>query len=239
MPDGTTGVSATSRRGWIAAPWHTLSILLFFAYLVSRDAHHASAAVRAARPAPRALLHRGYLLSILFGMGMACWCWAGVRWRGGTLRDLLGRRSTSLRDMAWDVAIAIPFWLVWTGTAWLIDRFLVGVNAATTPYQPPAGYAEVGLWILVSFAAGIGEEILFRGYLQRQFHAATGSLVAGVLLQGLLFGLIHAYQGWKQVMVIAPLGILYGVLAAWRKNLRANMISHVWSDLFEGWIKFL
>jgi hypothetical protein len=40
-------------------------------------------------------------------------------------------------------------------------------------------------------------------------------------------------------MVIAPLGILYGALVAWRGNLRASMIAHAWSDLFEGWLKFL
>jgi uncharacterized protein len=169
---------------------------------------------------------------------MAYWCWAEVHWKGGTLRELTGGRWTSLRDVAVDVAIALPFWLVWTGTAWVMHRLLQGVEAATTPYEP-VGFVEVFAWILVSVVAGIGEEIIFRGYLQKQFQAATGNVVAAVVLQGLLFGLIHAYQGWKQVLVIAPLGILYGALAAWRKNLRANMISHAWSDVFEGRLKFL
>lgn len=239
MPDETSRVSASAPRKWIAALWHTLTILLFFAYMIYKDAHHASAAVAAAGPVPHGVLLRGYVLSIFFGVGMAYWCWAGVHWKGGTLRDLTGGRWTSLRDVAVDVAIAFPFWLVWTGTAWLMHRLLQGMEAATTPYQPPVGFVEVFVWILVSLAAGIGEEIIFRGYLQKQFQAATGSVAAAVVLQGLVFGLIHAYQGWKQVMVIAPLGILYGALAAWRKNLRANMISHGWSDLFEGWLKFL
>jgi uncharacterized protein len=73
---------------------------------------------------------------------------------------------------------------------------------------------EVLMWLLVSVAAGIGEEIIIRGYFQKQFHAATRSLAVAVALQGLVFGLTHTYQGWKQVMVIAPLGILYGALAA-------------------------
>jgi hypothetical protein len=41
------------------------------------------------------------------------------------------------------------------------------------------------------------------------------------------------------VIVIAPLGILYGVLVAWRGNLRANMIAHAWSDIFEGLPRFV
>ena len=40
-------------------------------------------------------------------------------------------------------------------------------------------------------------------------------------------------------MVISVLGILYGLLALWRGNLRANIISHAWSDIWEGWLKFL
>src|SRR5271170_281635 len=228
-----------ARRGLIAAPWHTASVLLFFAYMVFTDAHHAQAAVSTAGLVSRAVIIRGYLLSILFGYGMATWCWAGVQWRGGTLRDLTGGRWKSWRDVMVDVAIAIPFWMIWELTARLMHRLVNRVSAATTPYVAPSGWVEISLWVLVSLAAGIGEEIIFRGYLQKQFQAATRSVIAAVVLQGLLFGLIHMYQGWKQVMVIAPLGILYGALAEWRGNLRANMIAHAWSDVFEGWLKFV
>jgi hypothetical protein len=37
---------------------------------------------------------------------------------------------------------------------------------------------------------------------------------------------MHSYKGWKQMVVIAALGVLHGTQAAWRKNLRANMIAH-------------
>ena len=33
--------------------------------------------------------------------------------------------------------------------------------------------------------------------------------------------------------------VLYGALAAWRGNLRVNIISHAWSDFWEGRLKFL
>jgi hypothetical protein len=41
----------------------------------------------------------------------------------------------------------------------------------------------------------------------------------------------HSYHGWKSTIVITVLGVLYGILAAWRRNLRANMIAHAWSDV--------
>jgi len=34
------------------------------------------------------------------------------------------------------------------------------------------------------------------------------------------------------------IGVLLGLLAAWRRNLRVNMIVHTWVDVWEGWLKF-
>ena len=228
-------------RRLIASPWHTLSILLIFAYLGFRTGVPSSTvAPESAHPnASHSALLLKYGLLILSEWGMAYWAWVGVHWRGGTLRDLTGGRWTNWRSVATDVAIAIPFWVVWELTAWLVHWILQRVPSAHASYQPPKGFAEVAMWILLSISAGIGEEIVFRGYMQNQFHAATRSIVAAVILQGAIFGLAHTYQGWKQTFVIAVLGILYGILAAWRRNLRASMIAHAWSDVFEGWLRSL
>jgi hypothetical protein len=160
MSDPNPLPAIPSQRGFIASPWHTLSILLFFLYMVVSDAHHAREAASAGTVAPHGTILRGYLLSILFACGIALWCWAGVHWKGGTLRDLTGGRWTSWKSAAVDFAIAIPFWLVWEGTARLMHRLVNGVATATTPYQQPSGAVEVLLWLLVSVAAGIGEEFM-------------------------------------------------------------------------------
>jgi membrane protease YdiL (CAAX protease family) len=231
-------------RRLIAAPWHTLTILLVYAYIGFRvGMPHNSPTPGSAAPAPalgaHAAMLRTYVLLILSEWGMAYLAWAGVHWKGGHLRDLTGGRWISWRSVALDVAIAIPFWGLWELTAWLVSRAVERVPAAAGGYRPPSGFAEVSLWILLSISAGICEEIVFRGYLQRQFQAATRSIVAAVILQGAIFGLAHTYQGWKRVIVIAVLGILYGALVAWRRNLRASMLAHAWSDIFEGWLRFL
>jgi membrane protease YdiL (CAAX protease family) len=165
----------------------------------------------------------------------------GVGWSAvqGNLRTLSGGRWTSWRRLAQDVAIAIPFWGVWELTARVVHHAVERVQTPTTAYHPPAGFAEVFLWILLSVSAGVCEEIIYRGYFQQQFRAARRSVMVAVILQASVFGMVHAYQGWKQVVMIAPLGILYGALVAWRANLRASMIAHLWSDIFEGWLKFV
>jgi len=124
-------------------------------------------------------------------------------------------------------------------TAWLAHLAVDRVHTPMTPYQPPSGFVEVFLWIFLSVSVGVCEELVFRGYRQQQARAATRSVIAAVVLRGALFGLVHACQGWKQVIVIVPLGILYGTPVAWRRNLRASMIAHAWSDIFEGWLRFL
>ena len=228
----------SGRRPLIAPAWHTFSILLIFAYFGVRQALQVNG-VGAPGTLSHAAILRGYFFSIASEWGMAYWVWAGVHWKGGTLSELTGGRWTSWRSVAADIAIAIPFWLVWELTAWLVHRAVDRVSVPTAPYQPPAGFTEISFWILLSVSAGICEEIVFRGYLQQQFRAVTGSIIAAVILQGAVFGLAHTYQGWKQVMVITALGILYGAFAAWRRNLRANMIAHAWSDIFEGWLRFV
>jgi uncharacterized protein len=237
--DPATSAPTQTPRRLIAAPWHTVSILLIFAYFGFRASLPSTTiAPETEQPAAShgAVLLK-YCLLILSEWGMAYWAWVGVHWKGGHLRDLTGGRWTTWRSVATDVVIAIPFWGVWELTAWLVHRAVERVPAATAAYQPPSGFAEVTLWILLSISAGIGEEIVFRGYLQKQIQAVTGSVAAAVILQGAIFGLAHTYQGWKQVIVIAALGILYGALAAWRRNLRANMLAHAWSDIFEGWLR--
>ncbi|MGA6961625.1 MAG: type II CAAX endopeptidase family protein [Candidatus Acidiferrales bacterium] len=240
----TPDAAGAGARPFIAAPWHTLSILLIYGYVGFRiGMPHLAPASGSGPPTPAAASHaamiRAYLLSILSEWGMVYWAWAGVHWKGGQMRDLTGGRWTSWRGVALDVAIAIPFWFIWELTAWLMSRAVERVPAAAATYHPPSGFAEVALWILLSTSAGICEEIVFRGYLQRQFRAATRSIVAAVILQGAVFGMAHTYQGWKRVIVIAVLGILYGTLVAWRRNLRASMIAHAWSDIFEGWLRSL
>ena len=92
----------------------------------------------------------------------------------------------------------------------------------------------MAVWIAVSLTAGFCEEAVFRGYLQKQFHALTGSAAVAVLAQAVLFGLAHGYQGVKNVIVITVLGLLYGLLALGRGNLRPGMLAHAWADVYGG-----
>ncbi len=180
-----------------------------------------------------------YLTAIVMDWALFYYCWAGVHRRGGSLWTLSGGRWTSWRGVAVDLAIALPFWLVWEGAAYAVATVLGPSSAKSVDSLLPHSLLEIFLWSATCVTAGICEEMVFRGYLQRQLHALGGSIAAAVACQGVIFGIFHGYQGWKNVITISVLGILFGLLAAWRKNLRANMIVHAWADFWEGWLKFL
>jgi uncharacterized protein len=156
--------------------------------------------------------------------------------RGLRLRDVIGGRWASWKDVVRDVALCVPFLFIWFGSARLL-HWLLGPDAAKSinTLLPQSG-VEIVLWIALSITAGICEEIVFRGYFQKQFAAYTESVIAGVVLQGLVFGLGHSYQGLKQIIIIAVLGMIYGAFAAWRRSLRPGMIAHAWTDIYSGYL---
>jgi len=171
--------------------------------------------------------------------GLLYYCWAGVHRRGGNLKNLSGGRWSSWKSVAVDLGIGFPFWVLWEGAAYSVHWLLGPSSAKSVDSLLPQSPLEILTWIGTSITAGVCEELVFRGYVQRQFHGLTGSVAVAVLGQGVVFGLFHFYQGWKNVIVICVLGVLYGALAAWRGNLRANIIVHAWSDVWEGWLKFV
>jgi membrane protease YdiL (CAAX protease family) len=180
-----------------------------------------------------------YLVAGLMDWALLYYCWVGVHRRGGNLGTLSGGRWRSWRVLAADVAIALPFWVMWEGTAYAVHRVLGPSSAKSVGDLLPRSLLEILLWIAVSITAGFCEEIAFRGYLQHQLHVLSAYIAVAVLAQALVFGLAHAYQGWKAVIVIIVLGLLYGALAAWRRNLRANIIAHAWSDIWSGWLRMV
>jgi membrane protease YdiL (CAAX protease family) len=76
--------------------------------------------------------------------------------------------------------------------------------------------------------------VAFRGYFQRQFAVFTRSKWIALFLQSALFGISHGYQGLEACLKIAIFGVLYGMLALWRRSLRPGMIAHTGSDILSG-----
>jgi uncharacterized protein len=180
-----------------------------------------------------------YLTAIFMDWALFYYCWVGVHRQRGNLKTLSGDLWVSWNAAAKDLAIALPFWVIWESAAYCVHLLLGASSAKTVDSLLPRSWLEVVLWVATSITAGFCEENAFRGYLQRQFHGLSGSMGMAIAGQGVVFGLFHAYQGWKNVIVISVLGVLFGLLAGWRRNLRANIVVHAWADVWSGWLKFL
>jgi hypothetical protein len=105
-----------------------------------------------------------------------------------------------------------------------------GPADGTIVFLLPQTPMEMSLWVVVSIVAGISEEAIYRGYLQKQFTALTQSVPAGALISAAIFGGVHAYQGWSRAVVIAISAILFGAVAHWRGTVRPGMFAHGLQD---------
>jgi uncharacterized protein len=236
--------SAQTARTPIANPWHTLGLLaavLFLSYSGS-----SRLAERVNRPHGKLLLYVG---TIVVDWVIVGYIWMGVKRRGLSLRDLIGGRWEKAEDFFLDYLIAICFWVTWCILAVSASLILKTANLdpahaasrlnelkKTLGFMIPQGALESWCFVALTLTAGFCEEVMYRGYFQRQFAAWLGGVPLAILAQGVLFGASHGYQGWKSMTVIAIFGCAFGVLAAWRKNLRPGMMAHAWQDLFSGFM---
>ena len=233
------------------ASWLHLTILLLLLCALTAMgilSQHQAATANSAHASTNQLAEHSkaipfYISALIVDWALFFYCYVGVRWNGGTLATLTGGRWKAPRELLADLLIAAIFWMLFEGVAYgthfIFDHFFPEAKAAGIEALLPRSLIEVILWIVLCTSAGICEEVVYRGYLQKQFLALTGSVAVAIILQGIVFGVSHGYQGWKNVMVISVLGILFGTLAAWRRNLRANILAHAWSDTWDGWLQFL
>lgn len=220
----------------VAPWWHTTLLVALFLGMAVSGAFFQ----RHARSEPGMLQQHPnmlplYLSLIVTEWGLFAYVWrAGLRKTGVKLSEVIGGRWASARDVFADVAIALGFWGAWIGIDKAWDRWLGPEHAASIQALLPQRAVEIVLWIGVCISAGICEEFAFRGYFQRQFEAFTHRKWIALVLQALLFGIAHGYQGIEACVKIAVYGALFGLLALWRKSLRPGMMAHAWSDIMSG-----
>jgi uncharacterized protein len=169
----------------------------------------------------------GYLITFAYELVLLAFIWYGLKSRGVRLTDLVGgdwaRPIYALRDFGIAIAfIAVCGIGLMSGLGYLIKAV---DNPAVANMFPRSG-VETVLYLSLSLIAGFCEEVIFRGYLLRQFAALSRSTGGGIVLQGIMFGVGHGYQGWKNMLLISVYGTLFGLLAQWRRSLRPGMVAH-------------
>jgi uncharacterized protein len=221
---------ASDRHSQIASPMHTILVL---AAMCGWAIWHKSFADQLSVAAnPNRV--RFYIVTLFYEWLLFVLVVAGVRRSGASVFIVLGDRWHSVREVLRDIGIAAGFWIVAATLLWIFGWLLRMAALGRNVSMLPRGGIELTLWIALSVTAGICEETIFRGYLQRQFMALTMSTPVGILLSAAAFGVAHAYQGFRMVILIGLYGAMFGILAYWRGSVRPGMIAHAWQDSLNG-----
>jgi uncharacterized protein len=137
--------------------------------------------------------------------------------------------------------------LAWGLGAWLLfcivasillayrqEKFRSKLRKAMTKlnFILPVTVDELRLFAFVAVTAGICEETLYRGFLIRYFTQEWHwNIGAALILQAVMFGLAHTYQGLKGIGVTAFLGGVFAALYLMSGALILPMLIHVVIDL--------
>jgi membrane protease YdiL (CAAX protease family) len=240
----------------IAPVWHTLVLIAGIAVLSIEGARELSG--------PNTNVDSNKLVTYATTIGsqllMLGWVYWGLRLRKVPFRSLFGDLSGGIKSFFLDLGIAAAFWissmivLMVAAITWLITdaaihhRPLIPAGGKAAPPNPaqqhlihtlsglaPSNGLEIAAWALVCMMAGLIEELVFRGYFQRQFTAwSRGAIAGGVVLSALMFGAAHGYQGIRNMVLLSVFGALFGLLAVFRRNLRVGMFAHAWHDFAIG-----
>jgi len=181
-----------------------------------------------------------YLWGIAWEWMLTGFTWLGIRKRI-KLRELIGGRWATMEDFFLDVVYAAVFWVgalvvlaIGAKLMHLVQAGKIDAMRKQLGFLTPGTNLELAVWFCLSSTAGFCEEIIFRGYLQRQLGAVTNSTLFGVLLSAVIFGASHGYEGGARMILIGIFGLMFGLLAWWRNSLRPGMMAHAWHDALSG-----
>ena len=222
--------SRPSSRPLIAPGWHTiLFIAIFVGISIGGGFFQHGAKQNPQTTVPSGSAIPGYISVVVLEWLLVLYVRRGVHKRGVRLRDLVGGRWATPTAVIQDIVLGAGLWAVWIG---LMNAHILGGGRNAAQGLLPQGILESLAWLPLALSAGFCEELAFRGYLQKQFQAITGSAWMAVLIQAIVFGIGHLYEGVRAVARITLFGVLFGLFALWRKSLRPGMIAHAWTDIF-------
>jgi membrane protease YdiL (CAAX protease family) len=130
------------------------------------------------------------------------------------------------------------------GAIWFVAGILpvsvVALALHSVHFVPVASLTAASWWRSVGIAIGtfvgafsvltLGEELLFRGVIERAVLDYSGSTMAAVAISSLLFGGSHLwfnhFPNWPWVVVTTVLGIFCGLAYVQTGSIRASMVTH-------------
>lgn len=104
----------------------------------------------------------------------------------------------------------------------------------------PIDRRELFHFIFLALAAGVGEEIIFRGYLIHYLVFWTGNSTEGIitacLISSALFAFLHGYQGLRSMIKIFLISLCFAAIFVYSQSLFIVIIIHTLIDVIGAWL---
>jgi len=167
----------------------------------------------------------------------------GVWWWNGRSLELLGFPWPIPLPGGIPLAVLLVFLIVYVLDTYFEIRS-EQVRKQTTEemrqslsFLPQTAY-EYLHFIPLALTAGICEEIIFRGfflrYLQVFFGEGDATYTIAILVGAVLFAIVHAYQGWRSVIKIGGMAVMFGYIFVQTDSLWLLILVHALVDLIGG-----
>jgi membrane protease YdiL (CAAX protease family) len=129
------------------------------------------------------------------------------------------------------VAVYVALFTVFA-IAWSIYVALGGDPDPAEPEESGVALTAASLAVayVISITAGITEEIIFRAYAITRLEE-LGWRRAAVVVPGVVFTLLHLYQGLLAIVLIGAVTVAFTWLFRWKRSIWPVMVAHA---LFDG-----
>jgi membrane protease YdiL (CAAX protease family) len=160
----------------------------------------------------------------------------GIRRSGSSVRALIDQRPWNAARLGRLVGVAVVGWIFWMAASAALSSLLRPSPEELRAILNflPRGTLEKLCWVVFSVVTTLCEEVLYRGYLMKQFRALTGSSVLALFLQAAVFAIGHVSLGTALVISVSFLALFLGILAMWQQSLLPGMIVHAGVGLIGG-----
>lgn len=182
-------------------------------------------------------LSRALLVVLLLQWSLVSLTWFGIALRRHQLRELFGKTWRDLRDFKNDFIFACVLVLLLALSTFFVSLIgLFDTYTHTSPNTP----VQLMLSLFVALSAGLTEELIFRGYMLRQFALLARSEKTGLLVQAVLFALAHGSgQTFAGILHKFLTGYFFGWSATRRRSLGPGVIAHCGLNAFATILPFL
>jgi len=193
---------------------------LFLPYLAMK-----SSRLLASRPLPPKVKHfTSQIISLMLFLAISLWV-GHKEWIALFPRDVPDPRSFALGAavLVGLVVLMRPLW-----------RQRVAARSRRVWLFMPRTPRERLLWAGCSVAAGISEEVTYRGVMFALLWRLTGNALAAALIGAAVFAVSHFLQGWKSMAIIFGIALSFQLIAFMSGSLYIGMAVHALYDIAAG-----